>query len=426
MLIAATERRTRTLASHEWAAIEQNTAFWRLLAEGYIGVSQVDVGRYEIRGNQYVGRAIAGDVELIVKEKVAGALEALVSFASGSELLLDDAADSPASEFDRVSMALMREFVRAAGRYIAERREPRFRYQQMSGAALGGSFDPPRTLRLHARGQRHLLAYSAGRVVRDSPLDRVTLAALDEIDRAGPMLGVEASTLFQARWLAGALEDVRDEKFHLAERDDFLAAAETLASRPDVEFVDRDLAKLATVVILHQGFEWSAARTEVVPRAWFIDLERLFEQAVRRGLRDECDSHRVDRGEPLARRLFSGGVDSSKVNPDLVVRDGSLVQAVGDVKYKSLHVEDEAATGGLRDAKGAGRQDLYQLLVHASSLGAATAFLVYPAEATYRVRYLGRSSSGIATWTAEVRPHHLRKDLGQLVDDLRLATAIAA
>src|SRR4051794_38892701 len=67
--ITATERRRRSLSPAEWVALHDNEAFWRLVETGFVGVSQTSVSRREIHGKRFVGRAIAGEAELVVQEK---------------------------------------------------------------------------------------------------------------------------------------------------------------------------------------------------------------------------------------------------------------------------------------------------------------------------------------------------------------------
>jgi 5-methylcytosine-specific restriction endonuclease McrBC regulatory subunit McrC len=416
--IVATERRKRSLSSAEWEAVANNEAFWRLVENGFVSVVQIGVAKRELRGQKYVGRAIVGRTELIVQEKVPGTLAALLAFATGSDVLLARA-EAAAADFDAVSRALMQEFVRGAGAYVANRRVPEYEYNDAVGASLGGSLDVPRTMRLHARGLSHLVAFAAGSVVRNTALDKVTLAALDEIDRSGTALGLLPETVYTSRWLAGALEEVRDSSYYELTHTDLLGIADDVITVRDTALEDRDLARLAAVILLHQGFDWTAATTDLVPRAWFIDVESLFEHAVRTLLQQLIPGCHVDRGEHFARRLFADGGDRSRVNPDIVVHDSKNVSIAADVKYKSLRASedaDELTSAGRR--KKPGRPDLYQLLVHAKALHAPKAVLIYPSDVGYQLRYLGRSTTGAETWVTEVRPWALSTDLGDVAKAL--------
>lgn len=418
-----TERRRRSLDAEERRAIECADGFWRLGDAGYVSYRRSGTDRFEIVGHKYVGRALVGDIEVQVREKVPGTLLSLIGAATGAELRIE-VADSPATEFDVVSRQLLAEFTRAAGRYIADRRVARYQYRHDTGPVLAGALDMPATMRLHATGRLGVFAYRQGAVVRDEPLDRLVLAGLDELDRAATALQLGPNTVYDARWLAGALDEVRDQDFLASSRAAFLAIGDDIERDPAALVEDVDLARLAAVALLHRGFEPDLPGQGEVPRAWFIDLETLFEQAVRETLRELLDSHDVDRGESYARRMFTGGSDASRTNPDIVVHRRGAVRAAGDVKYKSL----ATALGELPDDEEAptkrtmkeGRPDLYQVLVHAASLNTDHAFLIYAGEDAYASRYLGRSATGCHTWTTQVRPTHLAQDLARFVGDFGL------
>ena len=391
---------------------------------GYVSLRRLGLDRWEIRGHKYVGQARSSDVELQIVEKQPGSLLSLIKAATGAELRIE-AVDSPEGVFDVVSKRLMGVFADAAGRYIAERRVPRYAYRDAASPALSGSLDMASTIRLHATGRRTLFAYKQGFVVRDEPLDRLVLAGLCELDRAGPVLGLDAQTLYDARWFAGALEAVRDERFISTPTPDFLAIADALEQDQTTSDEDVDLARLAAVALLHQGFDPGQTGAGAVPRAWFVDLERLFEQAVRRTLGELLEDDDVDRGEQYERRMFSG-LDTSRTNPDVVVHRDGRTRFVGDVKYKNL---GEGAPGG-GDASDeqtgkASRSDLYQLLVHTASLQAERAFLVYPGE-YYACQHLGRSATGSETWTVQVRVLRLENDLRRFAAEVGLSSPLPA
>ena len=220
-------------------------------------------------------------------------------------------------------------------------------------------------------------------------------------------------SLYQARWLARALEEVRTGEFLRLGRAGLLAIAEEIELDDTTLAADLDLARLAAVALLHQGFELDRVVPGEVPRAWFIDLERLFERAVRLTL-DRLAGAKVDKGLGFKRRMFTGGADGSRVYPDLVIHSDAHVVAVGDVKYKTLHSPADGS------AKKPSRPDLYQLLVHAASLSCKLAFLVYASGTGYSAAYLGRSATGCQVWTAQVRPTDLEADLNQLLEEIGL------
>jgi hypothetical protein len=423
-LVAVTERRRRRLRSDEWQLLEQSEGFWRLVDAGYVSVRRLAADRYELSGHKYVGRALVDGLEIRVDEKVPGTLLSLVAAATGAELRIVEA-EAPATEFDVVSRHLMGEFTAAAARYIADRRKPRYMYRQEQGPVLAGTLDMPRTMRLHATGRLGHFAFRQGFVVRDEPLDRLVLAGLESLDRAAEALQLAPSILYNARWLAGALAEVRDQSYLLTTEAALLVVADDIERGRDQLPDDVDVARLAVVALLHRGFEPELPQVDEVPRAWFVDLETLFEGAVRATLRQLLDTASVDRGEGFARRMFTQGADASRTYPDLVVHTGSDVLAVGDVKYKTLAAgfgEEEESGEDVPSEKRLkeGRPDLYQVLVHAASLDADKAFLVFAGE-SFGWRYPGVAATGAATWTAQVRPTELAIDLAAVLEHLGLA-----
>jgi hypothetical protein len=411
-LVVVEERHGKELSRDEREALLRDARFWQLVDRGYFGISRTGPDRYVLQGRKYVGRAMLETVELRCTEKVGGTVAGLIGAATGSDVRLPEG-ESPGGELDTTLRHLARSFVEAAASYIASRRKPRFRYRPGSGPVLAGSMNLAGTLRLHARGRRGSFAFERCEVVRDEPLDRLVLAALDELSRSARALRLEPKVLYDARWLAGALAEVRDQDFLRTPRSGFIDTASALEADPGTPEDDVDLARLAAIVLLHRGFDLEGDGPNA-PRAWFIDLETLFERAVRRTLGELLAPIEVDKGESLHRRLFHPGPDKGLANPDLVVHQGRLVHAVGDVKYKSL---DEAEDNG---SKRQSRADLYQLLVHAAALGGDKAFLVYPAEDRYTARPHGDAATGADTWTFAVRPQCLTDDLRSVVDELAI------
>jgi 5-methylcytosine-specific restriction endonuclease McrBC regulatory subunit McrC len=424
--IEVVERGRRRLAEQEALILNGAESFWQLAAAGYFSVRRTGPHVEEIVGGKYVGRAVDADNELVVVEKAHGAVRALVGAATGAELRIERA-PSPETEFDIVSRHLMTEFTRAANAYVSERRVPRYVYKEAAGPTLGGSIDLPRTMRLHASGRPNHFAFSEGHVVRDEPLDRVVLAALNELDGAGRSLGLDDDTLYLSRTLAAALEEVRDEAFIATATEEHLAAADTVERDDRTGDLDRDLARLASIALMHRGFEPDRVATGTVPRAWFIDLETLFESAIRAAAGQLLPGWTVDRGEEFDRLMFTGGEDHSRVNPDVVIYGPAGAAAVGDAKYKSLRIglgeRDDPEEGSVARHRKEGRPDLYQLLAHAASLRAPAAFLAYVSDADFSMRRLGHSATGCATWVAELRPTHLKDDLATLLSAMGLVSS---
>lgn len=436
-VVSVVERRRKALTAAEQQIIERTPGFWELAEAGYVSYRRSGAKRFEIEGHRYVGRADLGTLELHVREKVQGTLAGLIDAAIGVRPRLWKA-DSGAAGADAASHPLVEEFLTVAETHIVHRR-PRYEYRDTAGPVLSGALDIARTMRLQATGRFNWFAYREGRLVHRDPLDRLVLFALIALEGLAGSLGVNNGEIYRIRRLANAFADARDAFFSNMATDQMLAVADDIVADPNEEDRRRDLAKLSAVVLLHRGFNLGSADDDGhVPRAWFLDLETLFERAVCNVLRDIVPAWiKVDRGQSHERRLFVNGSDQSRTYPDIVIHRGWDVVAVGDVKYKQGN--SPLAEGGERavlkaaasrstDRKRESRADIYQLLVHAASVGANMAFLVYPADEDRRCRYLGLSSTGCHTWTLEVRPQMLRDDLASLLDGhmLGLTAPVAA
>jgi hypothetical protein len=175
--------------------------------------------------------------------------------------------------------------------------------------------------------------------------------------------------------LAVLFEDCLDAE--VLTRSALLAAEATeLADAPPPE--REDLLSLASLLLSHQSLEPDAPVLRSAPRAWFVNLEALFERVVLASLRAAAPrGMRVAKGGPDGRAVFPD-TGHLEADPDLVI--GQPAAAVGDVKYKTW---DGDATAS----------DLYQLLVHASTFEANEAFLVFPADHFEEVD-LGVSTTG--------------------------------
>ena len=200
---------------------------------------------------------------------------------------------------------------------------------------------------------------------RNVELNQVVLAALRQVESLAPLIGLGSGVLARARGLSQYFDDARTQAVIFAARSQWAARAEHLGLNED-SLERRDLASLAAVILSHQSFEFAAAASARAPRAWFVNLESLFERAVRNGIRlvrPQLLAPRIDRP-----KIFTAS-NAFGADPDIVLRASSgECLAIGDVKYKDWPGDSSEGLHG----------DLYQLLVHAAAFEAGSAFLVYP------------------------------------------------
>ena len=248
-------------------------------------------------------------------------------------------------------------------------------------------------------------------VSHNTPVNRIIFAALREIERLNRLIKIPSDDIVRARGLAMLFADCRDAEILFGRRTSFVDQAEALLATALPVFV-RDMVALAGVVLAHESFENSAETTAAVPRTWFLNLEALFETAVRNVLAASLRaSHCMTRGGEHGKRVFERVRVEYIAHPDLVISQVGGVEAVGDVKYKNW---DGSAAGG----------DVYQLLVHAAAFQCRRAFLVFPSDG-YEVRRLGDAATGcdVTFFTVDVR--NLHRDVDRLIADLGLSSAKA-
>jgi hypothetical protein len=164
---------------------------------------------------------------------------------------------------------------------------------------------------------------------------------------------------------------------------------------------------LAGIVLSHNSFEASQMIPGIVPFSWFLNLETLFEQAVRRRLHALVGKGiGVHAGRSIRPAIFPA-LGIQRAEPDLVL--GTAPEAVvGDVKYKDW--------SGSADAS-----DLYQLLVHARAFDANRCFLVFPSDGYDEVS-LGRAVTGADTWLFAVDVRDLDSGLRRVCDAMSVVT----
>lgn len=388
--IRVAERGTSELTSEAWAQLERSASFWALVERGVVSVEHARHERVKLSGGPYVGRSLVGEnILLEVHEKVKGSLSALLGFASGSDFRVERS-QSPSTDMGGLMTLLAAHFVDATRQYAARGRQFRYVARSMRGSLVGGRLNVPKTLQLHARGLRHLAAFEKNSVSYDIPLNRLVLAALREVDRIRTVIDLPPEVVARTRSMAMVFDDCRGPEVLYGIKGQMADEAERL-SETESDRTAADLMGLASVILSNESFEQAAPQRGIAPRAWFLNLETLFERAVRETMRRALRSvATVSSGKAKPAAIFSG-YEGLSANPDLVVRPVEGAICIGDVKYKRWGGAPKAA-------------DMYQLLVHAAAFKASQAFLVYPSES------FGVTSFGTAATGASARVYTLEID----------------
>lgn len=404
-IIRVPERGDVPIPSSSWERLRSDARFQALVTRGIVDASLGPDGQWRLRGSCYVGRAMCGQVVIEVHEKTPGALAALIGYASREAFRIEPAR-SAAGDLSYLIALLVHQFLVGVRRYASRGRKFEYSRRSQVASLAGGKLDMTRTIQLRARGLGHMLAFHKSVATHDVEVNRLVLAALQEVGCLATLVELPAGDVADARGLAMLFSDCLGSSLLRAPRGTLVERAHAAASDVSLDEDTRDIVELAAVLMSHEGFGESATSGQTVPRAWFINLEALFQRAILECMSDAAGPMvGVTAGPTPAPQMFVGGVDARGVYPDLVL-DSTEGRTVGDVKYKTWD----------RKAK---RADLYQVLLHAVALDADRAFLVYPGSGFDSV-YLGRAVTGAETWLFCVDVTHLEADLRSAVHLLEL------
>lgn len=386
--VSVPERGFVGVDAETWRALEADETFWSLVDRKVLNVNARRDGSAVISAGSSVGFARCGDVTIRVREKVPGALQALINrrLAGVRSYRIPGVFTREDTLVEHIVLA----FADAVARYVAGGRHWTYERVRRQGSVIGGRLLVRDTLALRARGRPQIAAFDKREITHLTPVNQCVTAALrvtEDLYLAG-LLGESAIT--GARALAPFFHDNNTVEVLYGAPERHAARAADLAESLGGEI--SELLHLAAVLLSGAGMAPLGDAVGHLPITWFINLEDAFEAAVRDVFGEQLrGSWLVEKGGDRA-YLFPA-VSHLNVDPDLVLTrlsDGDRV-VVGDVKYKNLEGRPAAS-------------DLYQLLAHATSLTATTAFLVFPGD-SYQCSRLGMSSTGVAVdvFTIDVR-----------------------
>jgi hypothetical protein len=404
MIIRVPERGSLEITEEVWLSLSSREEFWRLVDGNILSVERRTSKKWSLRASCYVGRAVIGNDVLETAEKVPGSFEALVRRIGigGANVV---ATPAPVSNDDHTAALLVSLFVRAVRRYLSGNKLAEYHQQPETGSLVGGRLDIIGTARLRARGMMHQAAFFRTVLSADLPFNHAIYAALMEVERLSSILPIDPSDVSAARALRIGMSEcldgaMRTPRGQLAQ----LALTESLAkgSRAIVS----DVASLAAAILDSAGFGGDFEWGRTVNRSWFVNLENMFERAVRLATKTELPDYNVT-GPTERPSLFGGADQLYRANPDVVIRSSGTVAAIGDAKYKDLDQWPSPA-------------DTYELIAHAAAYGATKAFLVYPSELPTVIRHLGVSSTGCEVWCAAIPLAKFDQGMSELIGALQL------
>ncbi|MET3828533.1 hypothetical protein ABIC16_004288 [Sphingomonas sp. PvP055] len=236
----------------------------------------------------------------------------------------------------------------------------------------------------------------------DLPLNRIAWRALGEIASGKGATAVGDELAASARALRATFGDSADQAALLT-RQEVLAEALAEADLTDRHPALFEAAALSLAILQGAAPSDGQDAEATVPRSWFVNLENLFERAVRASIAEALDGVAEVSGPDKRSPLFRGPPPRLPANPDVVVRTTDRV-AVFDAKYKDRDGDPSAS-------------DIYQLLAHAAALGANRAALFYPSNGYDAPVQMGRSSTGCEVWAFGL-------DLAQIRQSMRSALRI--
>ena len=381
MVVTVTERGGVPLTRADWSAFSGDHYFWKLVSDNIIRVEADGSNRWKLRGTCYVGRAIIGGRILQIVEKFPGALEALVRLGALQAPRVERV-PSPVTPTPDSTTILVTVFLEAVRKYLSGAKRSRYVHTPDVGAIVGGRLDIMRTAALRARGIFHQVAFDRTVLSADVPLNRCVYSALREIERLSRVAEIPPAQVARARALRIGLSECLPSVFNVRRAE--LAA---LAAREaEGEFVRsdseaRDVAALAGAVLDAAGFGGAEASARTIERAWFVNLETFFEEAVRRVVRDALNGIASVSGPKKRPSLFNPDNGRYHANPDIVITHNGETIAIGDAKYKDFSNWPSVS-------------DVHEIIAHASAYGAGTAVLFYPDEAKIGIRSFGDAATG--------------------------------
>lgn len=365
-----------------WPTLNASPEFWELKKRKLLEVVQDGPDVVRLRGTSWVGRAEVDGVVVSFDPKFDDALKALFGYATQSSFRVEDV-PATLSDLGDLAVLLVRHLLTRGRAYFSTGGEYAYVERMEVGSVIAGRLDTPATVALRAQGLRHQAAFHRQAMTQDVEINRVLLAALRQIEILDAELPLTAADLVRSRELARLLDDARTADVLFGARERWIARARRVASGdgpPD----RRDLAALCAVVLAHESFEREAT-SATGPRAWFLNLEMLFEEAVRRVFAAARPSGGITKASGVT-PIFDL-VAGYNAAPDVVFREMGLLRCIGDAKYRDW-------PGGAGTSMHA---EVYQLLAHAKAYDASIAFLAYPGD-SYEVLDFGASITGCHVW----------------------------
>ena len=397
------ERTTSNLTAETFRELERSELFWGLVDGGIASLVRSRAAPYGVRLGALVGEAILEDgTHLSIQEKVPGTLSALLGWALPDDIRAAEAPSSVDAQSPVLS-AYASHFLTHLAEYLRHGQVKEYRSRIQATATPRGSVRVGPTARLRARGVRGTVVVRRSELSGDNLPNRLLSLACRSIEPLASSAGWDQSVPVRARSLAAALGPAKLYRLEQTSIERRFQLFDEVLRDPRVSGDLYGALAFARALVLHLG-AWSGSVEEALPRSFFLSLETLFEEAVRRVMQATCPDCMVEKGSVLKRPLFTDLPERYVADPDVVVIRGEAPLLIADVKYKDL--EGVPA-----------HSDVYQLVSHCSAFGCTRGVLIYPGD-TIEVNLLGTTDSSTSIYWAKVRAGNLESDIAEVTSPL--------
>ncbi len=402
--VSVPERGSTHVSASVWRTLASDETFWSLVDRKIVNPIARRDGSASLSAGNSVGFARCGDLNLRVREKIPGALGALLNRRLAG--VRTYSLPGVFTREDALVERLVTAFTTAVLRYVTAGRDWRYQRIRKQGSVVGGRLLIRQTLMLRAQGRPQLAVFDRRHITHVTPINQCLAAALRVTEDLYTSGLIGAPTVAATRALAPFFYDNSTSEVLFGAPSWHARRAGDLAEELGGE--TGDLLHVAAVLLSGAGMSPVGDAAGHLPITWFINLEEAFEAGVRDAFGQGLGANwLVEKGGEEA--YVFPVVPHLDVTPDLVLtRHADQARIVGDVKYKNLGGKPEAG-------------DLYQLLAHATSLGSNVAFLVYPSDAFLHSRF-GQSATGVHVDVFTVDVRDLDDAVGQIMSTLPIGS----
>jgi hypothetical protein len=408
--IVGMEQRTTPIDEETYDFLSASESFRALVDNNIVSLVISKELPFGLRGGFFVGQAmLENGVRVVMKEKVDGALSALLHWAV-PESVRDISLPAPVTPRSEspVFATYARRLLSYSSDYLRHGRLKDYRRESRTGASPRGRINVRETALLRARGKFDRIAFGHRVLSADLLPNQLLAFAFRALDSHFSLETGAEDIVDGARYYAPLFEDVDSL---LWERQDW----EAKSSAFDDVFADgrvggdlRKALSYARAFVLNLG-PWPDADFMIgAPRAYFLNLHSLFQDAVMQVLRESAkEGSTIHKGAALRKPLFAAQPDMYIADPDFAIGLPLEITLVGDCKYKDLDT-------GVNEPR-PGHGDLYQLESHCSTLRSRRGILLYPGDHP-TIETLGVTAEGISLHWARVRPPNLKEDVSAVLD----------